>query len=137
MKKLLSLAFLAIIIMSCGVTGKFKKLDVETIEFGSGGGFTGIYTTYTIDIEKKTLASGETMIKTLSKDDLKKIYDLVKSSDLHQVTVNKPGNMTYFINFKGDTLDNQLLWGDRDYKSPEAKMLYQFLTAMASDNLSQ
>lgn len=131
MKKLFSLSILAILIMSCGISSKYDKLDINTIEFGSGGGFTGVYKTFVLDLKDRTLSKEGEFVRNLSKKELKELYVSVTEGDVFKQKIDKPGNKTYFIHFKGKETNNKLSWGEAGYEtSKELKALYDNLTIL-------
>jgi hypothetical protein len=83
-------------------------LDIQTIRFGSGGGFTGEINGYELSREGQLTAihSGDTtFLKTVSQDQIKEILENAES--IKEIKLNEPGNMYRFIEIdydKGTTI---------------------------------
>ncbi|MCW3128092.1 MAG: hypothetical protein JWO03_3750 [Bacteroidetes bacterium] len=93
-----------------------KSLQPFQLSFGSGGGFTAVVTTYTVAEDGKVYKSsssflGQKLVTTLDKKQLKEIEALIAKVNFpNSAAVNKPGNMTYFLNLTKDGKVYQNNW---------------------------
>ena len=88
------------------------------LSFGSGGGFTGGYATYTVTqdgkvIKEKAVANGTQQIAMLTKKQIKEIETLIAKVDFPKVFVNNPGNMTNFIYLTRDGKEYKTQWSGK------------------------
>lgn len=131
MKKLLILFFAGLFFTSC-IQSKIKNFEVDKIEFGNGGGFSGQYISYTVDVKKGViLNSDQSVKKILSKKDLNHILKKLKETNFLKIEFNHPHNMSYFLRFEGN-YTSKIIWGDPVHPAPEkAKELYSYLIELA------
>lgn len=120
--------FLGCLILTSCISAKKNSLSIDTIEFGSGGGITGRYTTYTVDLKQGVILKPDGSTKRkLEKKEIKSITKKLKETDFSKVEFNYPHNMSYFINFTGE-INTKIVWGDQSHPAPEkVKELYTFL----------
>jgi hypothetical protein len=132
MKQLFILFFAFLIFTSC-IHSKIKNYGVDKIEFGSGGGITGRYITYTVDLRQRViLNSDQSVKKSLSKKEFNILLKKLKDTDFSKIEFNHPHNMSYFLNFEVDYI-NKIVWGDPSYPAPgKAKELYSYLIELAN-----
>lgn len=97
-------------------------VQTATLSFGSVGGFTGATVKYIVSpsgnvtrIRTKNPAD-TTTLKPLSDKELEQIFTNAANLQLSQLTLNQPGNMSYFIEYANKNQSNTLIWGD--YKKP-------------------
>ncbi len=141
MHKQYATLLIIILLFSCCATQKkvAKPSDWkgQTLLFASGGGFTGLTTTYTL-LENGQLfsQSGITdgVVKELQSVDKKKVKSLfagaakIKWSDENIV---HPGNMHYTVIYKTGGKEHEITWGDGKYTPPaEVEQLYKDLNAI-------
>lgn len=93
MKKLLLLP-LVLAFCACSVCKVAKQSPITEIQFGSGGGFTGAVTTYTLKNDG-SLWKQDDKIKKLSCDSISSIYDLAEQ--LPKVSFVHPSNTYSFV----------------------------------------
>ena len=131
---LFSICLIAILVWGC----KTKQYTLEEyqgpqISFGSGGGFTGMYTRFTLfengQIFKKGGSEKEfSAFGIAKKNDVAQIfknYDVLKINDIE---LNEPGNMNYYIEYKGKDKTHNVTWGGVNKPaSDELKLFYQLL----------
>lgn len=108
----------------------------EYIRFGSGGGFTGARTTFTL-MDNGQLFRHESLTDTtfiLPRAKRKAYKDIFKT--LHQVDTTllgaqQPGNRYYFLEWIRPDQSIQTTWGANAYEVPsEVKSIYQNLMAL-------
>jgi hypothetical protein len=125
MKRFILIFFvIAVISLACGPQGILYDYQNTRIVFGSGGGFTGNVTEYTLDANgnlkmTESLSGNETNLGKIKKSGLKKIYKTLSELDLSKMNSNQPGNMYYFIKEVGPTDTNEVIWGSPDHETPE------------------
>ena len=72
------------------------------LTFGSGGGFTGLTTTYTVKSDR-TFSKSENLnhktesLKKVKCKDIKALRKLLANVNFPSLNINKPGNMTSFV----------------------------------------
>lgn len=93
MKKLLLFVF-ASLLVSCTMCKIAKTTSITEIRFGSGGGFTGVVTTYKLKSDGM-LYNGDKQIKKLSCDSLSAIYE--KAENISMPDYIHPDNMYNFV----------------------------------------
>lgn len=125
MKRFIVILFVvAGINLSCGPQGVLYDYQSTRIVFGSGGGFTGNVTEYTLDANgnlkmAESLTGNESNLGKIKKSSLKKIYKALSELNLSGINSNQPGNMYYFIKEVGATDTNEVIWGNPDHETPE------------------
>jgi hypothetical protein len=130
MKKLCILFFVFLIISSC-IHTKITQSGINKIEFGSGGGFTGKYKSFIIDMKQGLiLNSDESVKRILTKKEKSFLLKKLKSTDFSKIDFNHPHNMNYYISFEG-SFNNKIVWGDPGHPAPDkVKELYNFLNEL-------
>ncbi len=106
---------------SCKTT-KYTPTDFpdEQITFGSGGGFSGIVNDYTLlangQLFKRSSTDNKFVeLKKLKKNEAKQAFKNYQFLGINNLTVNSPGNLYYFIQYKDkDKKEHKLVWGDND-----------------------
>lgn len=85
----------AMLLVACSTTCKVaKNSPINEIQFGNGGGVTGLVTCYTVKADG-SLWKEDKQIKTLSRDTLSSIYELVEK--LPKENYVHPGNTYSFL----------------------------------------
>lgn len=85
-----------------------SKTGVEEIKFGTGGGFTGVNTTYKLTSNAKLYKNN----KALKEINLEKTSTFFKKAkSLKGYTYKKPGNIYSFIEIKTADHSNKIVWG--------------------------
>lgn len=104
------------------------SITTDYIEFGSGGGFTGIshnylltktgclYSIHRILTEPSTLS----YIKTINTYDTRKIFNYIKKKQITSITYNEPGNISEYITTTIHNKKNSLVWSNSNSKTPQA-----------------
>lgn len=96
------------ILLSCSANKAIVKTNIEEIQFGSGGGFTGKETMYTLNSKGKLMADG----KELKQIDSKKTLSLFKiAKKFKTYSFNEPQNMYSFIVIQSKDNKNRIAWG--------------------------
>ncbi|MFB6320748.1 hypothetical protein [Saccharicrinis sp. FJH54] len=116
MKNHLLLVF-TILLVSCSSLKKTGSVDnFDEITFGSGGGFTGITTTYMLNADGsvyKMNGSQQEDIQRIDYKMLKKISKQLKKMDFESISSDTKGNMTYFIEVTTHDYRHKVTWTDQ------------------------
>lgn len=117
MKKcaLIMLVFLTI---SCSGTQSIsEQTGIDTIVFGSGGGFTGQEITYTLSANS-TLSSAHGVLKKIPEKETLSLFK--RAEKLLAIDYRTAGNIYSFIRIKTANTQHQIVWKARDPKVDEA-----------------
>lgn len=105
--------FLAIF-LSCSskktVTGKQEQMSYmdKTLTFGSGGGFTGLFSGYKIEgngnvsswSKKINMPNEESYLYKASEDSIRMLFEKIDATGFRKIRYSDPGNFSYFISLK-------------------------------------
>ncbi len=134
----LSLLLIVLFYSSCKTT-KYTPTDFPDaqITFGSGGGFTGLVTDYTLlengqFFKRSSKDKIFVPIKGVKKDAAKQAFKNFNFLGLDKMEVNDPGNMYYFVEFKTkDGTAKKLTWGNgKTEKEDTLKLFYSQLSSL-------
>ncbi|UII19765.1 hypothetical protein [Fulvivirga ligni] len=123
--------FLISIVVLCSCSASKVVSQVQSIKFGSGGGFTGAVNQYELEANGSlsVIAKGDTsQLKVVSKEQMEKILSLAES--VKTIKMNEPKNMYQFIeiNYKQDE-PYRWVWGlGRQDLPSELNELFETLT---------
>lgn len=125
------LLVLGLITLSCSSQKWQCKSNVNfnEISFGSGGGFTGLQSNYLLNSGREVFKSegGELKkINRISKKERRNIAGIITKIDFYNIKISENGNMTYFIEIKGNESVNKVTWSDNS-QTPELKEFYKTL----------
>jgi len=128
-------------LFSCKSTS-YTPLDYPDamITFGSGGGFTGIKTEYTLLkngqlFMKSSNEKEHTALKTVAKNRTAQIFENLKTLGIADIRYNHAGNMNTYVKTKIDGIENDINWGQPGPKPPEnAKLMYSILMNLIKNN---
>lgn len=122
-----------LLIYGCGPQGALYEYQGTNINFGSGGGYSGQVSTYTLSTTGKleiteSLTGKTALLPNMKKSKVKKVYSTLAEMDFEKIQFNHPGNMYYFIEqAKGDTT-HKVVWGDGGEAVPaEVQSFYDLL----------
>jgi hypothetical protein len=129
MRRLLLIATVLISTITYG-----KSQPPFQLSFGSGGGFTGVYNTYTLSEEGKlykqnSATKSNDQITKLKKKDIKEVEALISKFDYAHTTVNTPGNMSSFVNLTKDGKAYNNIWSGTNSGNADLDILYQKLNS--------
>jgi hypothetical protein len=126
--------FIIIILILFGCkTIKTNHSFINEIGFGSGGGFTGQYIDYTLNLKGELYKYNKSkkMNDFLKKIDLtktKEIFKKVENENLFNYKYNISGNMNKYIEIRTKNGFNKILWCNSDKLQVESvKSVYQEL----------
>ena len=127
------LSIVLVLFISCSHKMNPDKYKKCQIIFGSGGGFTNLVNEYYLLENGKLFQKHktDTLYIALGKQKLDSVKMLfTKTKALFDINQNfhEPGNMYYFIKFKEESTQKEIIWGSTDKKpKPEVKELYNEL----------
>lgn len=99
------------------MTGKqIINTGIEEINFGSGGGFTGIENIYVLDKNGSIKDKDKNVVNELKKKEVLSIFENAK--ELADSKLNQPENMYSFITIISETDTNRLVWGQETSSVP-------------------
>lgn len=131
MKKIFLLILTVSLLISCKKQNSSSKLydlpEFPEINFGQGGGITGKYELYALDvygnIRKK---NSQKIVHILSEGEKLNLNSLLLRSSEH-LPFKRPGNYSYMLEFP-QSRSLQYIWGEANYSPPPViKELYDFL----------
>ncbi len=150
MAKLVLLTFILLPVLACSTDSNRQAPQVKTdipvdlqIEFGEGGGFTGLWQGHTIaadgSITRWTGAAGEKKedtLGTLSPETLAEIWQNIQNSLSPRTSSGQPGNMTRYIRVRADSAEFTVQWpagpGTPDSLKSVAALFDRCLKAVSS-----
>ena len=101
---------------------------IQSIRFGSGGGFTGEYEEYELHLHDGIMKKSDQYLKTISQSQIKDLINSKEADILLNTHFDEPFNMTYFITLTTENVTNTLRWGDPELVPPAiATQLYDKL----------
>ncbi len=107
------LALLALLLFNaCTYQRAIKQTGVQSISYGSGGGFTGAVVSYSLSLDgqlSKTENNSTMPVKVIGTKNVKALFE--EAAGLKDYTFNEPGNMYSFITIKTDTQSRYISWG--------------------------
>ena len=138
MKKTYFLALAIVIFGGCTSTKKLKDFSDNNIIFGSGGGIAGITNEYVLHyngkIEKiNSITKDVSQIENVSRQQSKKIFQQFLDNGLDTLEYSVPGNMSYFVGFRNDSLTKKITWGGEGETPPKAKETYYNLIQLINN----
>jgi len=118
---------------SCHSTKNLSDTPETVLLFGNGGGFTGQVIEYVLDengifMKNDKLKSEVTLLRSLKKSEIKKIFKEIESIQFDTINFNHPGNAYYFIRTNKSGTTHEVVWGEVDnLPPPEIIQLYDML----------
>lgn len=111
----------------------------KMITFGNMGGFAGTTNSYTVldngqFFKKQPRSEVVNPIKNIKKRDAGQIFSNYESLGIDKMTINDPGNLTYFIQFKNGSEEKELKWGGTQEEVPQyLKLFFTNLMTLARE----
>lgn len=117
--KLLFPVFILLFLVSCSKK-IYDPISYENakITFGTGGGFAGSESTFTLldngNLFKLTqMRQSSEKLTKIEKNQVAQIFSNFKMLNFDKLDLNDPGNLYYFIEFKGENGEkNKIVWGN-------------------------
>jgi len=124
----LTVLFSAILLIAACKPSKYASPEAfkgNKISWGTGGGFSNITTTYSLlpngQLFKKSSGDGSVVeMPAVSKGQAKKVFDMIKGIDLMNMSFNKPGSLSQFIEFATPAGSNKVVFGDESNKPDQS-----------------
>ena len=85
-----TLIILTLLLNSCMTGKQIAKTGVEKIQFGTGGGFTGVETMYTLNQDGDIKDKSDSVLHNMSKKDVLELFE--KASKNKDIEFQKPEN---------------------------------------------
>ena len=100
------------------VSSVMAKKPPFQIKFGSGGGFTGSVTTYTLNSDKtfskeESLTHKTEVLPKVKCKDINQIRKLLKKVNFSALNIDKPGNMSSFITYIEGGKEYKTIWSGK------------------------
>ena len=140
MKTVTSILLFTLIGFSCKAPQHFtlETLPAHQLYFGSGGGFAAAWNEYLL-LENgqvfyfNSLTKEKKELPSISKKEAAVLYKKLASIGLAKYTLNKTGNMTYYIREVNGSTTHEVKWSIEQPDIPaEIKTLYQLLQSKVS-----
>jgi len=100
------LAFLSI---SCITDKKITKTGIEEIQFGTGGGITGIETIFTLDQNGDVKDKNDSVLHQMSSKDVLTAFE--KANQYKRTEYKDPQNLYSFVTIVSKSDTNRIVWG--------------------------
>ena len=107
------------------------------INFGHGGGFSGMITEYTLldngQLLKKMIHEDSfEMVVTIDKNQTTQLFENYKFLNIGNIQYDQPGNMYKFIQFNHLDADHRITWPGNQYPDqyPNLKIFYENLKSL-------
>jgi hypothetical protein len=130
MNKYIILVSLFILLISCAQPRKMNVSDAgESVRFGKTGGFTNIPMEYALQKNRRVYeiaADTANPVNRISRKEMKEIAAALDSMDFKSLTLNEPGNMTYFVLVRNESWQNRIQWSDNT-NNEQVRNLYKLL----------
>jgi hypothetical protein len=130
MNKSVILVSLLILLISCAQPRKITVDDTaNSVTFGKTGGFTNIPMEYALQNTRRIFeiaADTAKQVNRISRKEMKEIMAGLDSMDFKNLTLNEPGNMTYFLHVKNESWQNRVQWSDNT-DNEQVKNMYKLL----------
>ena len=145
MKKLFSISVFIVFAIGGFHCKSVKELPAETgvsseksliLEFGSGGGFTGAYSSFLIHssgeiYEKNTNVKDDIELPSITSKEAEAYFNQAKEAGIKTINFNKPGNMSKYIHLTEGEKTYRVTWAfDGDNPSTPIKDLYNDLSKL-------
>jgi len=131
---LATIILIAIAILSCRSTRTERpQVSDPTLTFGSGGGFAGLITEYSLGADgllltRKGIEGPWTEIGKVDKRQAEQIYQQINVLQLDSYAYNHPGNKYQFISIVKTPGPNRIVWGAAGNEpKKEVVIIYQIL----------
>ena len=103
------LIILTLLLNSCMTGKQITNTGIEEINFGSGGGFTGIEHIYILEKDGSIKNKDQNVVNELKKKEVISVFENAK--ELTDFKLNQPENMYSFITIISESDTNRLVWG--------------------------
>lgn len=126
--------FLIAVLLSFSCTREIsRKNDVLKIEFGHGGGFSGVVKSYVLNFKQNTIVeSGSGQFYRVSRKEVSEIAEYLMKYNIQDIDFNAPYNHYTFINVTSIGGQHNLVWGDTSNSPPiEVLELYDLLNNLS------
>ena len=139
MRLFLSLLLFLFLFAACGTTRYTNPTEYPNarINFGNGGGFSGMVTEYVLLdngqlLKKLTQADSFEIVTTIEKNQTTQLFENYKFLNIGNLQYNQPGNMYRFIRFNHQDTEHQIMWSGTQYPEqyPNLKIFHGNLRSL-------
>lgn len=137
--RFLPLLLLLFLFVSCS-TNRYTNPTIypdARINFGNGGGFSGMVTEYVLLdngqlLKKLTQVDSFEMVTTIDKNQTTQLFENYKFLNIGSLQYNQPGNMYRFLRFEHQDTKHQIIWSGNQYPEqyPNLKIFYANLKSL-------
>ena len=107
------------------------------INFGNGGGFSGMVNEYVLLdngqlLKKLTQVDSFELVTTIEKNQTTQLFENYKFLNIGNLQYNQPGNMYRFIRFNHQGTEHQIIWPGTQYpeQHPNLKIFHGNLKSL-------
>jgi len=111
-----TLIILTLLLNSCMTGKQITKTGIEKIQFGTGGGFTGVETMYTLNQDGEIKDKSDSVLLNMSKKDVLELFE--KASKNKDIDFQKPENLYSFFTIITESDTNRIVWGQESTAVP-------------------
>ncbi|NOX47162.1 MAG: hypothetical protein GXO89_09320 [Chlorobi bacterium] len=134
-KHIYLIALVFMFFTGCSTSQKLKDFSGNKIIFGSYGGFTGVSDEYVLHyngrIEKiNGLTRESDYALKIADQKAKKIFLQFLSNGLDTLEYSSPGNISYFVGYKNDSITKKIVWGGEGSAPEKARQTYTNLVQL-------
>lgn len=127
LRNILRFVLLSSLLLGACKTYEPGDFPADRLQFGSGGGFTGMVTEYTLlrngqlFVRQGRAGSGEwEEMERVKKAEARALYQSWQENALFKERIQQPGNHYYFIHMQQDSFEYRQSWGASGYTPDEA-----------------
>jgi len=107
------------------------------INFGTGGGFSGMVTEYVLLdngqlLKKLPQVDSFEMVISIDKNQTTQVFENYKFLNIGSLAYNQPGNMYSFLQFHHTDKEHKIVWDNNQYPDqyPNLKIFYKNLNSL-------
>jgi len=129
--RIISFLFLSSILISCS-SSRIVPIEIEKINFGYGGGFTGAVKSYSLEADgqlRQVEWEKDTLVKRIDVAVTQQLFE--RSKEFISYQFNEPGNMYSFLEIQSKKNTQKIMWGMNSQRVEKKVMqLYNELIAL-------
>ncbi len=140
MKNVVTLIVFSLIFSCCTKKYTSSEIPEEKITFGSGGGFSGIYSEYVLLkngqlFEKQQPGNKMIELESITKKQAKTLFEKCEALKLSTMDFKEPDNYSHYIEVTTTDHTNRVTWGKKeDPISGDIKEFFHELKRLPLDN---
>ena len=119
MKNVVALIVFSLIFSCCSKNYTSSEIPEEKLTFGSGGGFSGIYTEYVLLkngqlFEKQQPGNKMVQLESITKRKAKNLFEKCEELKLSTMDFKEPDNYSHYIEVTTTEHSNRDFWGKKE-----------------------